>query len=190
MTSVNLIKKSAMGGVMLMGLSLLSQPAQALNWDFSYTLKDGGIFTGTYITDGNSPAAIDTVYKVTGISGTIVQGATSLTITGLHSNPGDNTLKWDGTGIGVAAWGIGFDDSNGGTYNLTGPDFLDPSYAFTGLTVFGNPKAISYGEVTSSSLQPATAVPWETDALPVIGSTILFAGGVWAKRKFAKPLEK
>jgi hypothetical protein len=36
----------------------------------------------------------------------------------------------------------------------------------------------------------ATAVPWETDALPVIGSTILFAGGLWAKNKFAKPLKK
>ena len=36
----------------------------------------------------------------------------------------------------------------------------------------------------------ATEVPWETDALSVIGSTILFAGGLWAKNKFAKPLEK
>jgi hypothetical protein len=36
----------------------------------------------------------------------------------------------------------------------------------------------------------ATAVPWETDALPVIGSTILFAGGLWARNKFAKPLQK
>jgi hypothetical protein len=37
---------------------------------------------------------------------------------------------------------------------------------------------------------PPQDVPWETDALPVIGSTILFAGGLWAKNKFAKPLEK
>jgi hypothetical protein len=35
-----------------------------------------------------------------------------------------------------------------------------------------------------------TAVPWETDALPVVGSTILFGLGVWGKRKFAKPLQK
>ena len=33
-------------------------------------------------------------------------------------------------------------------------------------------------------------VPWETDALPVIGSALFFAGGVWAKRKLAKPLDK
>jgi hypothetical protein len=30
------------------------------------------------------------------------------------------------------------------------------------------------------------AVPWETDALPVVGSTVLFGLGVWAKSKFAK----
>ena len=28
------------------------------------------------------------------------------------------------------------------------------------------------------------AVPWETDALPIVGSTLLFGCGVWAKRKF------
>jgi hypothetical protein len=31
-----------------------------------------------------------------------------------------------------------------------------------------------------------TPVPWETDALPVVGSTVLFGLGVWAKSKFAK----
>jgi hypothetical protein len=36
----------------------------------------------------------------------------------------------------------------------------------------------------------ATPVPWETDALPVVGATLFFAGGVWAKRKLAKPLDK
>jgi hypothetical protein len=36
----------------------------------------------------------------------------------------------------------------------------------------------------------AQPVPWETDALPVIGSALFFAGGVWAKRKLAKPLDK
>lgn len=29
----------------------------------------------------------------------------------------------------------------------------------------------------------AVPVPWETDALPVVGSTLLFGLGVWAKRK-------
>ena len=29
-------------------------------------------------------------------------------------------------------------------------------------------------------------VPWETDALPVVGSTVLFGLGVWTKRKLSK----
>ena len=36
----------------------------------------------------------------------------------------------------------------------------------------------------------SVAVPWETDAIPVIGSTVLFGFGLWAKQKFAKPLQK
>ena len=42
----------------------------------------------------------------------------------------------------------------------------------------------------SISYATATAVPWETDALSVIGSTLLFAGGVWTKRKSGKSLDK
>jgi hypothetical protein len=36
----------------------------------------------------------------------------------------------------------------------------------------------------------ATAVPWETDALPVIGSTVLFGLGVWGKRKLVQTKQK
>lgn len=32
----------------------------------------------------------------------------------------------------------------------------------------------------------AVGVPWETDALPVLGTTILFGAGVWAKQKFTR----
>lgn len=52
------------------------------------------------------------------------------------------------------------------------------------------------GEVTQPTCPPcggddvsftgggsAIAVPWETDALPVVGSTVLFGLGVWTKRK-------
>jgi hypothetical protein len=42
---------------------------------------------------------------------------------------------------------------------------------------------------SSASYATATAVPWETDAVSFIGSTLFFAGGVWTKRKLAKPLD-
>ena len=32
----------------------------------------------------------------------------------------------------------------------------------------------------------ATPVPWETDALSVIGSTVIFGLGLWGKQKFAQ----
>jgi hypothetical protein len=32
----------------------------------------------------------------------------------------------------------------------------------------------------------ATAVPWETDTLPLVGSTVLFGFGLWAKNKLAQ----
>jgi hypothetical protein len=40
---------------------------------------------------------------------------------------------------------------------------------------------------TSFEIKP---VPWETDALSVIGTTLLFGLGVWTKRKSVKPLDK
>jgi hypothetical protein len=36
------------------------------------------------------------------------------------------------------------------------------------------------------SLQDVTPVPFESDALPVVGSTVIFGLGLWAKQKFAQ----
>jgi len=46
-----------------------------------------------------------------------------------------------------------------------------------------NSSITGVGNVT---LGDVAAVPWETDALPVVGSTVLFGAGMWAKRKFAQ----
>jgi hypothetical protein len=32
----------------------------------------------------------------------------------------------------------------------------------------------------------ATAVPWETDALSVVGTTLLFGFGIWRKNKLSQ----
>jgi hypothetical protein len=53
------------------------------------------------------------------------------------------------------------------------------------ITSNGNSTNTGLGEVAF-----AEAVPWETDALSVIGTTLLFAGGVWKKYKSVKPLDK
>lgn len=45
-------------------------------------------------------------------------------------------------------------------------------------------------DVAINRLAIATAVPWETDVLSVVGTTILFGFGVWSKRKSAKSIQK
>ncbi len=75
MTLVNLIKKSAMGGgVMLMGLSLLSQPAQALSFNFSFANLSGDAPTGADqlvtrtidgLVEGNNPGTSGIIAHVT-----------------------------------------------------------------------------------------------------------------------------
>ncbi|MBS9385319.1 MAG: hypothetical protein HEQ24_14295 [Dolichospermum sp. BR01] len=64
------------------------------------------------------------------------------------------------------------------------------SYAFTspgsyniGIGVVDVTGSTGVSTLTLSNAQ-IQAVPWETDALPILGSTILFGIGVWAKRKY------
>ena len=45
-------------------------------------------------------------------------------------------------------------------------------------------------EAINSVPSSVTAVPWETDALSVIGATTLFGFGVWTKRKRKVDLSK
>ena len=190
-----------------MGLSLLSQPAQAIDWNFSHS-TGATFFTGTLTSDGSSYAT-NTIYNLTGISGTITENididpdpnntdlqlVNSSVSTVDSDSGGDNLFVWNGTtGISLTSNGIGFYafyspvgnrfyriySSNGGSGSILG-DFKEDS--------FTEVSTRSPYFVASSSLTP-TAVPWETDALPVIGSTILFASGLWARNKFAKPLQK
>ena len=64
----------------------------------------------------------------------------------------------------------------------------DPTPEYCDL-ILGICEWLGTGEWPEPNPNP-TAVPWETDALPVIGSTILFGFGVWAKRKSAKSIQK
>ena len=66
--------------------------------------------------------------------------------------------------------------------------------AFNWRASLGNPSGIAtFGQYqlnggpsgTRNSFQ-INAVPWETDALPVVGSTVLFGLGLWGKRKLAQ----
>jgi hypothetical protein len=194
MVLANLIKKSAMGGVTLMGLSLLSQPAQALDWNFSYSASnnflggtDTASFAGILSTDGTSPVQQSQTYTISSATGTLTYNGTTESI-----SAASGTFQWDGsTGILLTLnGGIQFTTTTPlGKINCVSvdctasPDNYAPGF-FVQENTGGDALLISSNNLT------ATAVPWETDALPVVGSTIFFAGGLWAKRKFAKPLQK
>ena len=176
-----------------MGLSLLSQPAQAITWNFSYIADNGNSFTGTLTSDGSSYAT-NTIYNLTGISGTVTNNGSSASVSATSSvGLADNKFVWgEGTVIALNNNGISFIDANSTDYNVFSGESRYGSTLdqFSSSSLYVNGAAEISGVITSSSLEPATAVPWETDALPVIGSTILFAGGLWARNKFAKPLQK
>ena len=77
---------------------------------------------------------------------------------------------------------------NGNQYELTIPGFStnpDGSSPLTKFTTIENQQSNAYlvGQITD-----ITPVPWETDALSVVGTTILFAGGVWRKYKLGKKI--
>jgi hypothetical protein len=64
----------------------------------------------------------------------------------------------------------------------------NPRVTPSGIVTFGQYQLNNTGTSTiyNSFQINATVVPWETDALPVVGSTAIFGLGVWAKSKLAQ----
>ena len=82
---------------------------------------------------------------------------------------------------------------NNNVQTLTGNSLY--SYTFTsagnyniGIGVVDTVDATGLSTLTLSNAT-IQSVPWETDALPVLSSTILFGIGVWTKRKFNRHLQ-
>ncbi|MBE9256143.1 PEP-CTERM sorting domain-containing protein [Dolichospermum sp. LEGE 00246] len=69
---------------------------------------------------------------------------------------------------------------NNGTYSYA---FTSPGSYNVGIGVVDVNDSTGQSTLTLSNAQ-IQAVPWETDTLPILGSTILFGIGVWAKRKY------
>ena len=58
---------------------------------------------------------------------------------------------------------------------------------FTNLVSVTWTQDVPYHQFDNINVSPiATAVPWETDALPIIGSTVILGLGLWAKGKLTK----
>jgi hypothetical protein len=77
---------------------------------------------------------------------------------------------------------------NNRQYQITIPGFstnTDGSSALEKFTTVESTENDAYLVGRLTDITPS-AVPWETDALSVVGTTILFAGGVWRKHKSRK----
>jgi hypothetical protein len=185
--------------VTLIGLSLLSQPVQAINITYSFDSGDDGLSTITKTDSGSG---------------------VTLTASNPNANGGnfqvDNNGLALGTSNGISEFSLSFSQAvtlnsyvvgyvrNGGTSPFSLSTSTNNPLGSEGNYNFNNPFTLTANQnyilsaplpgsgvsQISSITVDATAVPWETDALPVIGSTILFAGGLWARNKFAKPLQK
>jgi hypothetical protein len=78
-----------------------------------------------------------------------------------------------------------FRNNNGGTASGAESALIS---SFNAGTAYYNIHTTTFGGGEIRAF--ATAVPWETDALPVIGSTVLFGLGVWGKRKLVQTKQK
>jgi choice-of-anchor C domain-containing protein len=84
------------------------------------------------------------------------------------------------------------------TFDVTGKTVTDMGWSSQNFSFVasGNSTTLSFTSLNNSGAGPAldnivvTAVPWETDALPVVGSTILFGFGVWRKSKPSQKRDK
>ena len=75
---------------------------------------------------------------------------------------------------------------NNRQYQVTISGFSTNTDGSSPLEKFTTAERLQNDAYLVGQLTDITPVPWETDALSVVGTTILFAGGVWRKHKLRK----
>ena len=184
----NFIKYSTIGGATLMCLTLLSQPAQAIRVTVNSTQYDVTAFNGNY-NDNASKFATPAYGGLMPWYGN--QTLTEQFALALYNLTPTNGGLADNNNLGV-----------GPLFARTSEIFASESSSFllvltSSVSINSVNSGYPVGQVvyyapysdSTVSYAIATAVPWETDAVSFIGSTLFFAGGVWTKRKLAKPLD-
>ncbi|MFM1841973.1 MAG: hypothetical protein RLZZ490_709 [Cyanobacteriota bacterium] len=177
----------------LASLALTANPAQAINYNFTFsnvtgpvagtvagtiTLPDGdGTFAATGITVTSAPAALGYTYPFDVLANLTTVGQNTFTVTGGAIDPVASSFYayFTPDNIVVSAFGL----------SATLPNAFFPGSSFT----IQQSTDVTNGvvDVNNSTLAfSATPVPLETDSLPVIGSTVLFGLGLWGKRKLAQ----
>jgi hypothetical protein len=197
-----------------MGLNLLSQPAQAINITFSFDANDASLQTISKTIDG----VTINLSNINGGSGNFAVVNAGILLNQDYYPSNQNIAYGDQFDISFSqavqfiSYNViysGISTGQTGAFALSNPNGAGSTgnnLANVGTFNFSNQFNLNAGQTSTlkailsapdnnlSAIQSitvnATAVPWETDALPVIGSTVLFGLGLWAKNKFAKPLLK
>jgi hypothetical protein len=177
-------------------------PAQAIQvWSLNFSPEGGGGRTGT----GTGSLTYDDVARTLAIAVSFSGLSGTTTVAHIHA-----PTAVAGTGTAGVATTVptfaGFPSGlRSGSYNTTLDLTLASSYraAFitnNGGTTAGAEAALissfntgrAYFNIHTSSFPGgeirafATPVPWETDALPVVGTTLLFGFGIWRKNKLSQ----
>ena len=183
--SPKLITKTLMGGT-LIGLALASQPAQAILVNVNGNPYEVTTFTGSY---NNNISKFDTPAnggQMPWFGDRTLAAQFALAVYGLTPPNGGFTGSFTYLGPFFATFIVPDENGNASTIAITGVS-LDQN-----LTNVPVGETVLWGVAPSGNFSYATAVavPWETDALSVIGATTLFGFGVWTKRKRKVDLSK
>jgi hypothetical protein len=202
----NFMLKSAIAGGTFIGLGLLSAPAQAINITYNFD----GSFNGQSSVNRTVSGVTATFSNINGLN--VFQSNSD----GIYLNApllaGDRFdisfnqvvkfLSYSVTNNSLISVGetatfalsnpngtssTGNDLASVGSFDLSNQFILNAGQTSTLTASLSAPTS---GETALIQSITVEAVPWETDALPVVGSTILFGFGVWTKRKSAKSLKK
>jgi hypothetical protein len=176
-----------------MGLTLFSQPAQAVFVTVNSTQYDVTTFTGTYDANTSKFATPANGGLMPWYGNQTLAEQFALAVYNLTPTNGglaDNSVSGPFF-ASSASWYAAPSGSLGVLMLITTSAVsMSADYQYSGYPVGQVYSSGFTGPFDTPTYATATAVPWETDALPVIGSTLLFAGGVWTKRKSVKSLDK
>jgi choice-of-anchor C domain-containing protein len=187
-SAINLIKNGSFENSSLgSGFGFVSVPTNSTainNW----TVTSGSVdYINTYWHNSNGNFSLDLSGSQAGsIAQTFVtkpgnQYSVSFDFAG---NPfGNPTVKTLRLSAGESSQDFTFDVTGKTSANM---GWLSKTFSFV---ASGNNTTLSFASLDHTPYRPAldnvvvTAVPWETDALPVVGSTVLFGFGLWCKNK-------
>jgi hypothetical protein len=201
-------KMALLGAVATLGMvgGGFVSPAQAVVYNVSGRLADNGFVSGSFNYSSNTYT--DWSINVLSASSAGLSGAYN-TNTSFVSTSGTADTISSASQLILALNGSNFGTGNFQLVRLVFNSALTGTPADTTSLVQGSFPALAspIGSITSASgdigngqfnareainstPSSVTAVPWETDALSVIGATTLFGFGVWTKRKRKVDLSK